>query len=135
MPIEEKTRTDEYDRYVIVAVKREIDSDQAKWIERIFEWYAGGRPPRWIAAELNRLGVKSTRGGTWAGSVIYGDMKKGTGLLNNELYVGRYVWNRSKWIKNPDTGRKIRIPRPESEWIVKRTCQSYVSCPRRHGDA
>jgi hypothetical protein len=37
-------------------------------------------------------------------------------VLNNELYVGRYVWNRSKWIKNPDTGKRERFIRPESEW-------------------
>ncbi len=37
-------------------------------------------------------------------------------MLNNELYVGRYVWNRSQWIKNPDTGRRERFIRPEGEW-------------------
>jgi hypothetical protein len=101
-----------------VAVKREVDPEQAKWVRQIFEWYAEGHAPRWIAAELNKRGIKSARGGTWAASAIYGDMTKNTGLLNNELYVGRYVWNRSNWVKDPDTGKRKRIARDESEWIV-----------------
>ncbi len=119
IPIEDGTRKDEYGRPAITAVKREIDADQAKWVRQIFEWYADGHTPRWIAAELNRQGVKSARGGTWADSAIYGKMRTGTGLLNNELYVGRYVWNRSNWLKDPDTGKKKRIPRPKDEWVVK----------------
>jgi site-specific DNA recombinase len=117
VPIEDSTKKDEFNRPRIIAVKREIESEQAKWVRQIFQWYADGHPPRWIAAELNRLGVPALRGGTWAGNGIHGDTRKGTGLLNNQLYIGRYVWNRSQWILNPDTGRKKRIPRPESEWI------------------
>ena len=118
VPIEDGTRKDDYGRPVIIAVKRKIDPEQAKWVRQIFEWYAEGRPPRWIAAELNRRGVKSARGGTWADSAVYGKMRTGTGLLNNVLYVGRYVWNRSNWVKDPDTGKKKRVPRPEDEWVV-----------------
>jgi hypothetical protein len=77
-----------------------------------------GRPPRWIAAELNRLRVPSTSGGTWAASAIYGHEKNGTGLLCNELYIGRYLWGRSQWVKNPDTGRRKRVLPPASEWVV-----------------
>jgi len=39
-------------------------------------------------------------------------------LLNNELYIGRYVWNRSKWVRDPDNGKRRRVCRPEPEWIV-----------------
>ena len=46
-------------------------------------------------------------------------MSKGTGLLNNELYIGNYIWNRSRWVRNPDTGRKTRIARPKEEWVTK----------------
>ena len=49
-------------------------------------------------------------------SALYGSPAKRAGVLNNELYVGRYVWNRSKWIKNLDTGKRERFIRPESEW-------------------
>jgi hypothetical protein len=30
----------------------------------------------------------------------------GTGLLNNELYVGTLVWNRQRFIKDPTTGKR-----------------------------
>ncbi|MDA1099221.1 MAG: recombinase family protein [Proteobacteria bacterium] len=119
VPIEDPKRLDEYGRPVIIAVTREVDPEQAKWVEQIFQWYAGSHPPRWIAAELNRLRIPSPRGGTWAGSAIHGDMSKGTGLLNNELYIGNYIWNRSRWVRNPDTGRKTRIARPKEEWVTK----------------
>jgi hypothetical protein len=71
-----------------------------------------------IAAELNRRGVVSPRGSTWAVSAIYGCANKGSGVLNNELYAGRYVWNRSQWVKDPDTGKRQRIDRPKDEWSV-----------------
>ena len=45
-------------------------------------------------------------------------MKTGTGILNNQLYIGCYIWNRSEWVKNPDTGKRKRIQRPESEWSI-----------------
>ena len=118
VPIEDATRKDEHGRPLIVAVKRKVKTDEAEWVRQIFTWYADGHPPRWIAAELNRRGVPSPRGTTWAASAIYGDMRTGTGLLNNELYIGRYVWNRSYWTRDPDNGRRRRVPRSEHEWIV-----------------
>jgi hypothetical protein len=30
------------------------------------------------------------------------------------------VWNRSKWIKHPETGHRVRQERPQSEWIVSK---------------
>src|SRR5690606_33760851 len=72
-----------------------------------------------IVFELNRLRVPSPRGSTWAVSAIYGSPAKGSGILNNPLYAGRYIWNRSQWIKDPDTGKRQRFERPESEWRIQ----------------
>lgn len=96
----------------------EINRDEAKWIVWIFEQYAAGISTRAIAHELNRRGVPSPRGSTWVQSAIYGSPAKGTGILNNRLYVGRYIWNRSKFVKNPDTGKRRRIERPRDEWKI-----------------
>ena len=98
--------------------QRAIDDAQAAIVRRIFAEYLAGSSPREIAAGLNRDRVPSPRGSTWAMSAIYGDKKRGIGLLSNPLYVGRQVWNRSRWIKHPDTGRRIRQERPPSEWII-----------------
>jgi hypothetical protein len=37
-------------------------------------------------------------------------------MLRNERYRGVFVWNRTKKERNPETGRKTRRPRPETEW-------------------
>ena len=93
---------------MVTAVRREIDEEQAKWVRKKFEWYADGRSPRWIAGELNRLGVPSPRNGTWAATAIYGNPETYTGILNNPLYNGEYIWNRSEWVKDPEPGKRKR---------------------------
>ena len=55
----------------------------------------------------------------WSPSTIHGNPKRGTGILNNELYVGRMVWNRHRFLKNPDTGKRVSRPNPESEWMSR----------------
>jgi site-specific DNA recombinase len=42
----------------------------------------------------------------------------GTGILNNELYVGRYVWNRSAGKKRPGSAKRAQFQRPTSEHVV-----------------
>ena len=118
-PIENLTRLDVEGRPLVEAVARAINEDEARWVRQIFEWFAGGHSPRWIANELNRMGVPSARGSTWAANAVYGDVTQGNGFLNNQLYIGRYIWNRSMWTKDPDTGKRRRSDRPESEWIIK----------------
>jgi DNA invertase Pin-like site-specific DNA recombinase len=101
---------------------------EADVVRQIFDWYASGRSAPWIAAELNRRGVPSPgstwnratrRRGGWAPSAISGDPRRGVGILNNEVYVGRKVWNRAKWVKDPDTGKRRQVLRPRGEWIVR----------------
>ncbi len=126
-PIEDPSRLDSFGRPLVVAVRREIDQAQAKAIRDMFGWYADGFSPRWIADELNRLAVPSpganwnrkTRrhDGVWLASAVAGDPRKGIGILNNDLYRGVYVWNRSRWVRDPETHRRMRQERPEREWI------------------
>ena len=52
-------------------------------------------------------------------SALFGSPNKGSGVLNSELYVGRYIWNRSQWVKDPDSGKRKRIVRPETELQVR----------------
>ena len=102
-----------------VGHRLEINEDQAKWVRWIFAQYAAGLSCQRIAAELNRQQVKGPRGGTWCVSALYGSPIKGSGVLNNESYIGRYIWNRSQWIKDPDTRKRVRIQRPENEWCIE----------------
>ena len=76
--------------------ERVIDPEQAA----IFTEYAAGRSARTIAAALNAEGIaspdsgKGKGNGTWGPSTISGNWKRGTGILNNERYIDRLVWNR-----------------------------------------
>lgn len=97
--------------------KRIIDEAQAQWVRYVFDRYAEGATCRQIADELNRQGVSSPRGGTWAHSALYPD-SKGVGMLGNPIYIGRQVWNRTAWVKDPTTGRRRRTMRPRSEWVI-----------------
>ena len=85
----------------------------------IFERAADGHSLRAIAHQLNERGIPSPRGGTWAVSALHGSSIKGLGLLNNELYTGRVIWNRRQWVKDPETGKRRYVERPRAEWQVR----------------
>ena len=57
-------------------------------------------------------------GRPWGDTTIRGHALRGTGLLHNELYIGRLVWNRQRYIKDPTTGRRVARLNPESAWII-----------------
>src|SRR3546814_7876548 len=77
--------------------EREIDPAEAEIVVRIFEEYAEGKSGKAIAAGLNKDGASGPRGGIWRQNTINGNRARGTGILNNELYVGTYVWNRLEY--------------------------------------
>ncbi len=98
--------------------ERSIDEAEAEIVRRIFREFAQGTSPRAIARRLNEAGVPGPKGRLWTDSVLRGHAKRGTGLLNNELYIGRLVWNRQRFMKNPDTGKRVARINPPEEWIV-----------------
>ena len=98
--------------------EREIEPAEAAVIERIFRDFAAGQSPKQIAKTLNRESVAGPSRGKWSPSTINGSLKRGTGILNNELYIGRMVWNRLRYVKNPDTGKRVSRLNPSSEWIT-----------------
>jgi DNA invertase Pin-like site-specific DNA recombinase len=96
--------------------RRAIVETEAEIVRRIFREYAAGRTPRDIAHDLNRDGVAPPRGRAWNASTINGNSQRGTGILHNELYVGRLVWNKVRMVKNPDTGRRVSRPNLKEVW-------------------
>jgi DNA invertase Pin-like site-specific DNA recombinase len=96
-----------------------IDPAEARIVVEVFERFADGESVRAIVHRLNERGVASSRGGTWAVSALQGSQAKRTGMLRNELYVGRVVWNRRQWIKDPDTGKRRYVDRPPEEWQTR----------------
>lgn len=85
---------------------REIHPDEAPIVVRIFNEYVNDRSPIQIADGLNADGVPGPSGRRWIDTTIRGHPKRGTGILNNELYIGRRVWNRQRYQKNPDTEKR-----------------------------
>ena len=66
-----------------------------------------GRSAKAIAQQLNAEGIPWPVGRSWGHSTIAGNAARGTGILNNELYIGRLVWNRLRYIKDPSTGKRV----------------------------
>ena len=99
--------------------ERTINEREAAVVRRIFKDFAAGHSPRSIAKALNEEGVPGPRGSGWGQSTINGNRERGTGIINNELYIGRLVWNRLRYIKDPDTGKRISRLNPEQDWVIQ----------------
>jgi len=67
---------------------------------------------------VNAERIAGPRSATWSPSTIYGNHKRGTGVLNNQLYIGQLVWNRQRFIKDPDTGRRVARLNPPEQWTT-----------------
>ena len=101
-----------------VTGERQIIATEAEIVRRIFREIAEGHPPIAIAKRLNAEGVPGPRGIKWRDTAIRGHRQRGTGILNNALYVGRLVWNRLRYVKDPSTGRRVSRQNPPEEWIT-----------------
>jgi len=97
--------------------ERRINEAEAQIVRRILQRFAAGESPRAIAVDLNREGVPGPFGNAWGDTTIRGHACRGNGILNNELYVGRLVWNRQRFIKDPSTGRRVSRRNPQDDWI------------------
>ena len=55
---------------------------------------AAGKSPRAIAKALNAEGIPGPDERQWRDTTSRGQIKRGTGILNNALYAGQLEWNR-----------------------------------------
>ena len=96
-------------------VRLEINENEAKVVNRIFEMSASGYSLKAIAKTLNTDGVRSPRPragkryASWCPTAIQA-------MLRRELYAGKLVWNRSRFVKAPGTNKRLRRARPPNEW-------------------
>ena len=97
--------------------KVSVNESEAETVRRIFQLSADGSSLRTIAKTLNAEGIPPPRprkgrfNGGWCPTAI-------REMLRNERYIGRTVWNRSRFVKVPGTNRRIARPRPQTEWRV-----------------
>jgi DNA invertase Pin-like site-specific DNA recombinase len=97
--------------------EREVVPAQAEVVRRIFSVYSTGMSPKAIARQLNAERCPGPGGAPWNPSTIHGNPARGTGILNNELYIGRLVWN-CLYVKDPDTGKRVSRLNAQSEWVT-----------------
>ncbi|MGO4388265.1 recombinase family protein [Microvirga sp. 2YAF29] len=95
---------------------RVIKAAEAAVVERIFTLFAHGVSPRAIARRLNEDHVPGPESRAWQDTTIHGQKECGTGILNNELYVGQLVWNRCSYVKDPRTGKRVARPNLPERW-------------------
>ena len=99
--------------------ERVINQAEAGIVRRILNEFARGDSPRTIAGRLNAEKIAGPSGRSWGASTIHGHRVRGTGILNNDLYIGRVVWNKLRYQKDPATGKRVSRLNPEKDWIVK----------------
>ena len=98
---------------------RSINEAEAAVVRRIFGEFAAGTSPTAIARKLNTQNIPGPRGRPWGDSTIRGHALRRTGILHNELYVGRLVWNKQRYVKDPHTSKRLARLNPESEWVIQ----------------
>ena len=98
-----------------------IDEVSAAVVREIFARYARGETMKAIVQDLNARKVPSAgaawkrevrrKDGRWLVSALHA-------ILHNEIYMGRMVYGRRQFVKNPTTGKRVAREMPPSEWIV-----------------
>jgi site-specific DNA recombinase len=108
-----------------------IDEAQALVVRRIFQLFVDGMGLKKIAELLNKEGVPApydklkygkVNGKGWPHTSV-------RNLLKNERYIGKWVWNVSKWVSVPNKKNKRRVPRPADEHVVKKYPQLAIVPP------
>jgi site-specific DNA recombinase len=99
-----------------------VDDAAAAIVAEIFEARASGAGLPSISSDLNARGIPAP-GANWKRVSRRADAKWLQSavrvILHNDTYLGRFTWNRSQWLKDPDSGQRVRRERPSSEWIVR----------------
>lgn len=105
---------------------RQVVPSEAAIVRRIFEEYAAGMAPGAIIRRLNEEKIPPPQSGkrdkrpalkppAWGPNTITGNPARGTGILNNERYIGRRPYQRQTYRKNPDTGRRHAFIRHDDD--------------------
>ena len=105
-------RTDKKGRSRPEGYRMLIEAREARVVLRVFEDFAAGESESHIVRRLNEDSVPGRRRAKgWSPSTI-------RRMLDNQKYIGRWIWNRRQTRRDPRTGRRRQLPKPESEWII-----------------
>ena len=89
-----------------------INPEEADIVRRVYKEFIEGKSLNKIVQELNqdKIPTKRKLSGGW-------NMSSVSTILKNERYIGQWTWKRTKSVKDPMTGRRKRVVRPEKEWL------------------
>ena len=96
-------------------VRLQINEIEAASVRDIFRMAADGLSLRGIAKRLNAQGIPPSRPragkryATWCPSAI-------RAMLRRDLYAGTMIWNKSRFVKQPGTNKRLRRARPQTDW-------------------
>ena len=117
-PIEDPIKRDSYGRPEIVGVRLVVDEAEAGIVRRIFDLYAGGYSLKRIAILLNDERVSSPRPqtGRLSRSWCQSSVRK---ILSNDRYRGVVFWGKTRKVRSPKTGKRIKRDRDPTEWVMR----------------
>jgi site-specific DNA recombinase len=87
-----------------------VNPAEAAVVRRIFQSFRDGKGEKAIAKQLNA--EQNDR--LWRPNTIFL-------MLQNQKYVGRFIFNRREWVKNPATGRRAYRWRSPEQWEVRQS--------------
>lgn len=96
-----------------------VNEEQAKLVRHIFQMYAEGTALGAIVETLNREGIPAPydgkgyskpTGSGWAKNQV-------SSMLQNERYIGKVVWNKREFYRDPISRKRRARLRDESDWV------------------
>lgn len=105
---------------------REVYEPEAAIVRRIFRQFLLGLGPREIARQLNADSISGPAGGLWRASTITGHRARRNGILYNDLYAGRIVYNRQRFIRDPDSRRRVARSNPRDQWQIRDVPELHI---------
>lgn len=95
---------------------REIHPEEAAVVRRIFREYAAGRGLATIIRGLNADCIPGIHGKPWLRRSLSGRVILDEGILRNEIYIGRLIYNKRVTLRDPITGKKRYKIQPKETW-------------------
>lgn len=95
--------------------RRRRGQDHPPDFRRIHRWRHDARDCR----STERRGYSGTAGSVWRSTVLTGNAARGYGILWNDLYDGKRIWNRVRMVRDPETGKRVSRTNPGSEWQIE----------------
>lgn len=98
---------------------RIIDDGEAAIVKRIFRMFSEGQTPVAIAKALKAESIPGPGDRAWRGTTIYGHAGRGTGILRNELEVGRLVCDGMRLTKDPSMAKRVTRMNHVDQWLCE----------------